>query len=203
MPPDRRVVGDAAGDPSPTTTRIRPPRPPRRQRAGDHRGRWVSIDDPREVGQLQSVRSHAANQATSERETERWCQTCMKRTVVVTLLLCSCGSAAASQSGDDVGADPVPFRIDRVGVRDTTSTDQSSTTAAPRIVDAEAAFPARLALTTKDGQVITFSPHEDPIVTPGVMAPTGKVVVERVTAARPHHGRVARPSHRRHLRVKP
>ena len=41
----------------------------------------------------------------------------------------------------------------------------------------EAAFPSRIALTTKDGQVVTFSKHTDPVVTPGVMSPTGKVVV--------------------------
>ena len=56
-------------------------------------------------------------------------------------------------------------------------TDSDSTTIAEGITDAEAAFPARLALTTKDGQILTFSPHNDPVVTPGVMAPTGKVVV--------------------------
>ena len=66
------------------------------------------------------------------------------------------------------------------------------TTLEPPITDAEAAFPARLAVTTGDGKVLTFSPHEDPIVTPGVMSPSGQVVVERVTAARSHHGRVAR-----------
>ena len=58
-----------------------------------------------------------------------------------------------------------------------TPSDSASTSIAQGITDAEAAFPARLALTTKDGQVLTFSPHEDPVVTPGVMAPTGKVVV--------------------------
>jgi hypothetical protein len=39
------------------------------------------------------------------------------------------------------------------------------------------AFPARLAVTAADGKVSTFSPGADPIVTPGVMNPTGEVVV--------------------------
>ena len=58
-----------------------------------------------------------------------------------------------------------------------TATDSAPTSVAEGITDAEAAFPARVALTTKDGEILTFSPNEDPVVTPGVMAPTGKVVV--------------------------
>ena len=62
---------------------------------------------------------------------------------------------------------------------------RAPTTLEPPITDAEAAFPARLAVTTGDGKVLTFSPHEDPIVTPGVMSPSGQVVV----SASPLHGR--------------
>ncbi len=54
---------------------------------------------------------------------------------------------------------------------------ETPTTAAQTITDAEAAFPERIALTTKDGHVLTFAPHAEPVVTSGVMAPTGKVVV--------------------------
>ncbi len=108
---------------------------------------------------------------------------CMKTTIALTFLLCSCGAAGASQSSDA----PAPLQSapasTELALKDTASTDQASTT--PGIVDAQAAFPARLALTTKDGRVVTFSPDEDPIVTPGVMAPTGKVVV----SASPLHGR--------------
>jgi hypothetical protein len=52
---------------------------------------------------------------------------------------------------------------------------------ARRIIDATAAFPARLAVTAKPGHVITFSPDQDPIVTPGLMGPAGNVVVSSDT----------------------
>jgi hypothetical protein len=80
-------------------------------------------------------------------------------TVAFTLLLCSCGAAGAAPSDEPTAS---------VAPADTQA--QSS-------VDAEAAFPARLSATTKDGHVLTFAPHEEPIVTPGVMSPTGQVVV--------------------------
>lgn len=103
--------------------------------------------------------------------------------VAATLLLASCGAVNASSS-DASGTvtipspvtDPVPHKTSST-VPVPTPTDAASTTLAPGIVDAEAAFPARIALTTKDGQILTFSPHSDPVVTPGVMAPSGKVVV--------------------------
>ncbi|MEY2523110.1 MAG: hypothetical protein QOJ66_1675 [Ilumatobacteraceae bacterium] len=87
-------------------------------------------------------------------------------TIAATLLLASCGAVTASSSD---ASDPAPT--------DSATTDSESTSIAEGITDAEAAFPARLALTTKDGQILSFSPHEDPVVTPGVMAPTGSVVV--------------------------
>jgi hypothetical protein len=89
------------------------------------------------------------------------------------LLLASCGAAVASSS-DDVTTPPTS-PVSETAAPDTTIA--SPTTAAHEKTDAEAGFPERVAVTTKDGQVITFSPHETPIVTPGVMAPTGKVVV--------------------------
>ena len=97
----------------------------------------------------------------------------MRRTVAVTLLLVSCGAARASSSSESIPVIP-PTVAD------------PSTTLEPRITDSQAAFPARLALTTHDGQVITFSPHDEPpVVTPGVMAPSGNVVV----SASPLHDR--------------
>lgn len=97
----------------------------------------------------------------------------MRTTIAVTLLLASCGAAAASPTDTSTATQPT--------VRPTT-TVQSSTTVSQTITDAEAAFPARLAVTTKDGQVLTFSPHAKPVVTHGVMAPTGKVVVSAAVA---------------------
>ena len=98
-------------------------------------------------------------------------------TIAVTLLLTSCGTAASTSSSEA----PAPQTAAAV----TTAPDASAPgTAAPdstqvtsRIVDSMAAFPARLALTTKDGYIVTYSPYEDPVVTPGVMSPTGRVVV--------------------------
>ena len=104
-------------------------------------------------------------------------------TIAATLLLVSCGVAPASSSNASDTAAVRPTATDAEPGGDTSSmpvptpTDSASTEVAQGITDVEAAFPARLALTTKDGQVLTFSPHEDPVVTPGVMAPTGKVVV--------------------------
>lgn len=108
-------------------------------------------------------------------------------TIAFTLLLTSCGAAVGTSSSET----PAP----QTAAPDTTAPDATAPdaaapdtaapdTAAPdntqpssRITDAVAAFPARLALTTKDGYIVTFSPQDDPVVTPGVMSPTGKVVV--------------------------
>jgi hypothetical protein len=114
-------------------------------------------------------------------------------TIAATLLLASCGAVTASSSDGSDSATvastatdaaptksssttPLPTPLDSAPL-DSAPTDSDSTTIAEGITDAEAAFPARLALTTKDGQILTFSPHEDPVVTPGVMAPTANVVV--------------------------
>ena len=92
------------------------------------------------------------------------------------LLLASCGSAKASTNAES----PAPRSL-------TTSPPSTEvrppTTIQHQIVDAEAAFPARLSLTTKDGQVVTFAPHATPVITPAVTAPTGKVAVSAVAAA--------------------
>src|SRR4051812_38081548 len=92
-------------------------------------------------------------------------------------LLSSCGAGVASSSQDST---PAVATI-------ATSTIEG-------IADAQAAFPARLALTTTDGHIVTFSPHDDPVVTPGVMAPNGNVVVSADSNA----GRTVVESH--HLR---
>ena len=47
----------------------------------------------------------------------------------------------------------------------------------------QAAFPSRIALTRRDGHVLTFSPGQTPIDTPGVMGPSGDVVVSSDTLA--------------------
>jgi hypothetical protein len=104
----------------------------------------------------------------------------MKRPAVVTLLLLvSCGSATATSSSELSESTEVstPALTSLSTPQTSPITVPSSSTLDPPIVDAEAAFPAKLALTTKDGQVVTFVPHDPPIVTPGVMDPTGKVVV--------------------------
>jgi hypothetical protein len=75
------------------------------------------------------------------------------------LVLTSCGTTAASRS--DV----------------TTIGTVAPHTTVVGVPSAEAAFPARLAVTSKDGKVMTFSPGDDAVVTPGVMNPTGDVVV--------------------------
>jgi len=97
-----------------------------------------------------------------------------KLTAVASLsVLTACGAGVTSSSQDST-----PVSV--ASPTDTTPTVAPSTvppSTIAGIADAEAAFPARLALTTTDGHVVTFSPHEDPIVTPGVMAPSGKVVV--------------------------
>ena len=104
-------------------------------------------------------------------------------TIAATLLLASCGAVTASSSDASDSAAVASTGTDAALTESSSTspavapTDSESTTIDERITDAEAAFPARLALTTKDGRILTFSPHDDPVVTPGVMAPTGKVVV--------------------------
>src|SRR3954451_20334255 len=90
----------------------------------------------------------------------------MRTTIAVTVVLLSaCGAAVAPPV-----AKPGPV---------TESTPVTAPSAA------QAAFPRALALTTKDGKILTFGHDADPIVTPGVMAPTGEVVV----SADSHAGR--------------
>ncbi|HEX2783667.1 MAG TPA: hypothetical protein VHN36_08780 [Ilumatobacteraceae bacterium] len=106
----------------------------------------------------------------------------MKRLVVVTLLLLvSCGSATATSSSES-SETPTPEATSLTTPQTSPiSAPSSSPTFDPPIVDSQAAFPAKLALTTKDGEVVTFAPHDPMIVTPGVMDPTGKVVVSAST----------------------
>jgi hypothetical protein len=104
-------------------------------------------------------------------------------TIAATLLLASCGAVTASSSDASDSATVAPLATDVAATPSPSTspvsapTDSESTTVDRGITDAEAAFPERLALTTKDGQILTFSPHEHPVVIPGVMAPTGNVVV--------------------------
>ncbi len=100
-----------------------------------------------------------------------WIQRKYTSIVLAVVLLGACGAPAATSSGiTTLATQPV-------------ATQPAPDTTSGTITDAEAAFPARLAVTTKDGQVLTFSPHETPVVTPGVMAPTGEVVVSASTMA--------------------
>src|ERR1043165_9694728 len=99
----------------------------------------------------------------------------MRTLIVATLLLTSCGAAAEIPAAKP-GPDTTAAKTSIASPATVAPTDPAATVAAG-ITDSTAAFPARLALTTKDGQIVTFSPHEDPIVTPGVMSPNGKVVV--------------------------
>ena len=92
------------------------------------------------------------------------------------LLLASCGSARASSSPGE--STPLQTTID------------------PPIVDSQAAFPAKLALTTKNGEIVTYSPDAPFVLTNGVMAPTGTVFVARVDGCWPHRGRMARRTFR-------
>ena len=105
----------------------------------------------------------------------------MKRAVVIVLLLASCGSAKASSTGDSTPATSVTQPPNPVTSSGTTDVARSSTTE-HSIVDAQAAFPARLSVTTKDGQVVTFAPHANPVITSAVSAPTGKVAVSAAAA---------------------
>ena len=96
--------------------------------------------------------------------------------IVATLLLTSCGAAAeipAAKPGPDTA---VP-ETNAVPETTAAASTETSPTVASAPTEAQAAFPSRIALTTKAGHVVTFSRDADPIVTPGVMSPTGKVVV--------------------------
>jgi hypothetical protein len=100
----------------------------------------------------------------------------MRKTVVVAVLvLVSCGGSTPSSTLE--------------GQSDTATTKSASTTpvevattVAQPIKDEQAAFPARLALTTKDSEIVTFSPNVEPVSTWGVVAPTGKVAATTVFA---------------------
>lgn len=93
------------------------------------------------------------------------------------LLLASCGSAKASTTAESTAQSSMTTSSPA------TTEVPPATTVARHIIDAEAAFPPRLSVTTKDGQIVTFAPHATPVVTPAVSAPTGKVAVSAVAAA--------------------
>ncbi len=98
-------------------------------------------------------------------------------TIAFALLLTSCGAQAATSSSEVAAPDTTAIDAAAPDTTATGETAPETTQLGSGITDAVSAFPARLALTTKDGNIVTFSPHDDPVVTPGVMAPTGKVVV--------------------------
>jgi hypothetical protein len=98
------------------------------------------------------------------------------------LLLTSCGASAAAPSQPSTPGEP---DVTKPTVNDFGNTIPAVgfpvTTPLGRVSDTEPAFPDRLALTTNDGHVITFSEGRDPIDTPGVMGPSGSVVVSSDT----------------------
>jgi hypothetical protein len=107
----------------------------------------------------------------------------MKTPIALTLLLVSCGAAVASpaQSPTESISPSLATTSPSTAPPLTTENLPAVTEVAPVITDAEAAFPARLVLTTKDGQAVTFSPHADPVATTGVSDPTGRVSVTATT----------------------
>ena len=98
-------------------------------------------------------------------------------TIAIALLLTSCGTPAPGANTS--ATNPVTV----IAPTSTPATTLAPRTDAGPVAEIRAAFPARLALTAKDGHVFTFSPGEDPIDTPGVMNPTGQVVVSSDTHA--------------------
>jgi hypothetical protein len=96
--------------------------------------------------------------------------------VSVVLVLTSCGGAGPSSSDvTSATSSAVESSVPE------TTTIATTTTAALVAADASAAFPARLAVSAKDGKVVTFSSGVDPIVTAGASSPTGEVVVSSDT----------------------
>ena len=102
-------------------------------------------------------------------------------TVALALLLTSCGTAAVSSSSD--ASTPEAKTSSTSPATVAAPTAAAPTTVAGPVAAIRAGFPSRLALTAKDGHVFTFSPGTDPIDTPGVMNPTGQVVVSSDTLA--------------------
>ncbi len=102
----------------------------------------------------------------------------MWRTIAVVLLVTSCGAAASSPP--DLSTTP-PTPAPTVPASADTTANVAPSTIIEKTVDSDSAFPARLALRTNDGHVITFSEGRDPIDTPGVMGPFGEVVVSSDT----------------------
>jgi hypothetical protein len=100
--------------------------------------------------------------------------------IALALLLTSCGAATASSSDESTAASTPHASTAPVSTAPA-STAVDTTTAFQGISDTDAAFPARLAVSAKDGKVITFSAGADPIVTAGASSPTGEVVVSSDT----------------------
>ncbi len=101
----------------------------------------------------------------------------MWRTIAVALLVTSCGAAASSPDLSTAPPAPAPT----VPATADTSANIAPSTILGKTAESDSAFPARLALRTNDGHVITFSEGRDPIDTPGVMGPSGEVVISSDT----------------------
>lgn len=103
--------------------------------------------------------------------------------IALMLLLTSCGAEAASLTEPSRVVESAPSpTIPATTIPATTIPASPDSTVADKKLVA-ASFPARLALTTKDGQVVTFSSKKTPIVTEGLPAPMGDVVVSTSTHA--------------------
>lgn len=103
-------------------------------------------------------------------------------TIAFALLMTSCGTSAAVTSSDDTAPPQARTASTSPATVAVTTAATPATDASP-VAEIQAAFPSRLALTAKDGHVFTLSPGQDPIDTPGVMNPTGEVVVSSDTLA--------------------
>ena len=103
-------------------------------------------------------------------------------TIAVALFVTSCGTSAAVTSSGDTATPQAKTASTSPATVAVTTAAAPATDASP-VAEIQAAFPSRLALTAKDGHVFTLSPGKDAIDTPGVMNPTGEVVVSSDTLA--------------------
>jgi hypothetical protein len=104
--------------------------------------------------------------------------------ILLALLLSSCGASAASTSDDSTAPEPttpVTAAPAPAITAPATTVGAATPSNAKSIPSIEAAFPARLAVIGKGGNTATFSPGVDPIVTDGLTSPTGEVVVSSDT----------------------
>jgi hypothetical protein len=106
--------------------------------------------------------------------------------VALVLLLTACGGEAASPSDGSIAPEAKTASTTPAAAATLPApvpTAGAPTTGTGPVPEIQAAFPPRLALTAKDGHILTFSPGEEPIDTPGVMGPSGEVVVSSDTFA--------------------